>query len=109
MSLSKKIQYSLHFIFVIIVILSIIGLGILTKAFFNINSEYSTNTYTVIDITNIKLIDGKPYYGEQTLNKELTCVELSKSEIQTAQAFLLLFWIYILPYTFYIIYLFIKN
>ena len=51
----------------------------------------------------------KTYYGEKTLNKEVKCFELSKSEIQTAQAFLLLFWIYIIPYFFYIIYLFIKD
>jgi hypothetical protein len=87
-----------------------IGLGVLTKAFFNLNTQDSnTQTYKVIDKENIKTIDGKTYYGEKTLNKEFTCFELSKSEIQTSQAFLLLFWIYIIPYCFYIIYLFIKD
>jgi hypothetical protein len=107
--MSKTIKYSLHFIFVIILIFSIIGLGILTKSFFNLNTEKSTNTYKVIDRTDIHTIGDKTYYGEKTLNKEITCFELSKSEIQTAQAFLLLFWIYIIPYFFYIIYLFIKE
>ena len=106
----KSIKYTLHFIFVIILILSMIGLGVLTKAFFNLNTQDSnTQTYKVIDKENIKTIDGKTYYGEKTLNKEFTCFELSKSEIQTSQAFLLLFWIYIIPYLFYIIYLFIKD
>ena len=107
--MSKTIKYSLHFIFVIILILSIIGLGLLTKAFFNLNSEKSTNTYKVIDRTDIHTVGDKKYYGEKTLNEEITCFELSKSEIQTAQAFLLLFWIYIIPYFFYIIYLLIKD
>ena len=107
--MSKIINYSLHFIFVIILILSIIGLGILTKAFFNLNNEKSKNTYKVIDKKDIRIVDDKTYYGEKTLNKEVTCFELSKSDIQTAQAFLLLFWIYIIPYFFYIIHLFIKD
>jgi len=85
------------------------GIGILTKAFFNINKETSTNTITVVDITDTTIIGDKTYYGEKALNKELTCFELSKSEIETSQAFLILFWIYIIPYLFYIFYLFIKN
>lgn len=103
-----KIQYTLHFIFSCILILSIIGIGILTKTFYNINSEKSLNTYKVIDKTDKTQIGDKTYYGEKSLNYELTCFELSNIEIQTAKAFLLLFWIYLIPYTFYIIYLFRK-
>jgi hypothetical protein len=104
----KTIQYTLHFIFACILILSIVGMGILTKTFYNINNEKSLNTYKVIDKTDAKQIGDKTYYGEKSLNMDLTCFELSTSEIQTAQAFLILFWIYLIPYTFYIIYLFSK-